>query len=150
MQAFVVLMLFLLCCTLTIVSSLIGCRNEGIEILISNFNGHGEENSNIFFCKGKSVIRTYNQCHVNYIKLPIEDIVQRFPSVRIVNWACTGQCRVDLARVEIAVKGCLLGELFFQKILYSVLYCILLFLFIYSLQSLISSWLHCFQSTQEE
>ena len=114
MQGVIVLMLFLLCCTLTVVSSLIECQSEGIEILISKFNGHGKQNSNIFFCKGKSVIRTYNMCHVNYIKLPIEDIVQRFPSVRIVNWACTGQCRVDLARVNIDVKGCLLGEFFFQ------------------------------------
>ena len=118
MQAIIVLILFLLC-TLTVVSSLIECRNEGIETLISKFNGHGEQNSNIFFCKGNSVIRTYNNCEVNYIKLPIEDIVQRFPSVRIVNWACRGQCWVDLAKVTIAVKGCLSGEFFINK------YCIL-------------------------
>ena len=132
MQAVIVLMLFLLC-TLTVVSSLIEYRNEGIEILISNFNGHGEQNSNIFFCKGNSVIRTYNMCQVNYIKLPIEDIVQRFPSVRIVNWACRGQCWVDLAEVTIDVKGCLLGEFFLSiNIVFClVLYTITLYIYIF-------------------
>ena len=63
------------------------------------------------------VIRTYSNCHMNYIKLPIEEIAKMFPSVSIVNWACTGECRVDLTNVNIAVKGCLLGNFLFVCLL---------------------------------
>ena len=113
MQTNMYIVFFIVCCIVqSIDSSLIGCQNEKNEVLISNFNGYGEHNSNIF-CKGNVVIRTYSKCHVNYIKLPIEEIAKMFPSVRIVNWACTGECRIDLANVNIAVKGCLSGTFLF-------------------------------------
>ena len=66
-------------------SNLIECRTEGREVLILNFNGYGAQNSNIFFCKDDKLIRTYTNCHVNYINLPIDQISRSFPSVRMIN-----------------------------------------------------------------
>ena len=41
--------MFIVSCTFKNVDSdLIGCRNEKNEVVISNFNGRGEHNSNIF------------------------------------------------------------------------------------------------------
>ena len=47
------------------------------------------------------------------MKLPIEKIAKIFPSVKILNWACTGECRVDVANVNIEVTGCPTGKLIF-------------------------------------
>ena len=91
-------------------SSLIECRTGGRDVLISKFNGHGAKNSNIFFWKDDKLIRTYTNCHVNYVNLPIDEIVRSFPSVRIINWACTGDCYVRDSIDEINVKGCRKGK----------------------------------------
>ena len=91
-------------------SNLIECRTEGREVVISNFDGRGPKSSNIFFCKDDKVIRTYTKCHVNYVKLPVDKIMRSFPSVRIINWACTGECYVLRSTDEITVKGCTEGK----------------------------------------
>ena len=91
-------------------SNLIECMTEGREVVISTFDGRGPKNSNIFFCKDDKVIRTYTKCHVNYIKLPVDKIMRSFPSVRIINWACTGECYVLHSTDGITVKGCTKGK----------------------------------------
>ena len=100
-------------------SNLIECMTEGHEVVILNFDGRGPKSSNIFFCKDDKVIRTYTNCHVNYVKLPIDKIMRSFPSVRIINWACTGECYVQRSTDEITVKGCTEGKFIkFFKIFY--------------------------------
>ena len=100
-------------------SNLLECRTEGREVVISNFDGCGPKSSNIFFCKDDKVIRTYTKCHVNYVKLPVDKIMISFPSVRIINWACTGECYVLRSTDEITVQGCTEGKFIkFLKIFY--------------------------------
>ena len=104
-------------------SNLIECRTESHEVVISSFDGRGPKNSNIFFCKDDKVIRTYTKCHVNYIKLPVDKIKRSFPSVRIINWTCTGECYVLQSTDEITVQGCTEGKFinFLKNFLYKLL-----------------------------
>ena len=85
-----IVLLVVLCIVQNVNSNLINCQNERNKVVISNFDGHGEKNSNILFCKDDTVIGSYTDCHVNYMKLPIKEIAKMFPSVRLLNWACTG------------------------------------------------------------
>ena len=55
----VVVRLFIVSCIFeNIVSNLVRCRIVGNQVVISNFNGHGEYNRNIFFCNDRVPIRT--------------------------------------------------------------------------------------------
>ena len=94
-----------------VLANLIECRDVDNEVIISNFNGIGDFNRNLFFCRNSNVkIRTYEDCYVNYIMLPVQKITEIFPEVRIINWHCTGNCYVKYLNDDIKVIGCQSGK----------------------------------------
>ena len=92
-------------------ANLIECRDFVNEVIISNFNGVGDLNQNLYFCRNCNVkICTYEDCHVNYIMLPVQEISDIFTEVTIINLRCTGNSYVNYLNDDIKVIGCQSGK----------------------------------------
>ena len=76
----------------------------------TSVHGIGHIQDFIYCSNAQSKIVSYYACTIPYVMLPVQQIRKTFPSVHLINWACTAECQVNSIHPKIQVHGCTSGE----------------------------------------
>ena len=78
-------------CTCVHYSLCVECWDADYQISI---HGIADIQDFMHYHNSESTIVNYYACTIPFVRLPVHKILQTFPSVKLINWACTAECYV--------------------------------------------------------